>query len=57
MGVMVVLLEGYEMGGDCFNFGCVLFKVFLFVGVFGVEFDVGKDYVWLVIDVIVFYDS
>ena len=32
MGAKVVLLEGYKMGGDCLNFGCVPSKALLAAG-------------------------
>lgn len=32
MGVDVILFEGYKMGGDCLNFGCVFLKVLIVSG-------------------------
>lgn len=32
MGLKIVIVEGCEIfGGICFNVGCILFKVFLYV--------------------------
>lgn len=73
MGAKVVLLEGYLMGGDCLNFGCIPSKALLAAGhkahetsmsAFGVaghdpapDYAAAKDHVHAVIETIAPVDS